>query len=106
MVTTGEKCPEECALSEWSEWSDCTDKCNGVSKRFRTYFGSNCNVNNTKISEDLEQSRYCNSSCQCEIANPNLSGYPFTYEVIYAFFSHFFIGYIIFFLSDNLSRSV
>lgn len=51
----------KCELSEWTEWSNCTDKCNGVSKRFRNYFGINCNKNETE--EDV---KYC-QDCTCII---------------------------------------
>lgn len=51
----------KCELSQWSDWSNCTDKCNGISKRFRNYYGENCN--NTKTEEE---SRYCND-CRCQM---------------------------------------
>ena len=57
-----------CLLSEWTEWSECTNKCNGVSKRFRKYYGINCNKNTTE--EDVKQCQ----DCSCTIDD-------ITYEV-------------------------
>ena len=59
----------KCDLSEWTEWSVCTNKCNGVSKRFRNYYGINCDRNDT-----IEDSKVCDE-CYCIVGN-------MTYQVI------------------------
>jgi hypothetical protein len=60
MKCTPKSC-EKCELSEWSEWTNCTRKCKGERKRFRNYFGKNCNKNDT-----LVQKEECNN-CSCVV---------------------------------------
>lgn len=59
----------KCELSEWTEWSVCTNKCMGFSKRFRSYYGPFCNKNDT-----IEDVNICNE-CDCKVGNT-------TYKVI------------------------
>lgn len=61
-----------CELSQWSEWSNCTDKCNGVKKRYRTYFGEKCDKNNT-----LVEATTCDD-CRCLING--------TYYAVYSYY--------------------
>lgn len=61
-----------CELSQWSEWSNCTDKCNGVKKRYRTYFGDKCDKNNT-----LVEATTCDD-CRCLING--------TYYAVYIYY--------------------
>lgn len=58
MECTPTNC-SKCELSEWTEWSNCTDECGGISKRFRSYYGINCERNDT-----IEETRNCDE-CNC-----------------------------------------
>ncbi|RMZ99351.1 SCO-spondin [Brachionus plicatilis] len=53
----------KCELSEWTEWSNCTNECGGISKRFRSYYGINCDRNDT-----IEEIKKC-EQCNCTINN-------------------------------------
>jgi hypothetical protein len=54
---------DKCSLSNWSEWSECTDNCSDFSKRIRKYLGQNCTHMNHTL---LEEKRIC-SNCSCSI---------------------------------------
>lgn len=55
-----EKPCDVCLLSEWSEWQNISSQCMVTGKRFRNYYGKNCNRTNVE-----EQARKFEKNCTC-----------------------------------------
>ena len=59
-------CPESCVLSEWSDWSECSETCDGVigtqsRQRKIIYQGTSCPFTDA----DLDESRNCSDPRPC-----------------------------------------
>ena len=42
-------CVEQCTLSEWSPFGECSAPCNGTQSRYQTLRGPNCQKNDTNV---------------------------------------------------------
>lgn len=67
LTTTNNNC-SVCEWSQWTQFPDCSDTCNGTRSRFRSYNGTNCQNSSTE-----EDKQPCSSNCTivCSEIMPN-----------------------------------
>jgi len=64
------ECPVDCAMTEWSQWDTCSEKCGqGFQYRTRTILGPLVPLNGGKVCGEVQQMQYCNEqACPVDCA--------------------------------------